>query len=241
MPDSSRSPGAFDGHVLAEENRACAASKLVIRHSNQFAKLNYRRMRHFALVSIRVNQFKFQARRNPVRRRSLVNCDICGREITGPAFKVRVEGAKMLVCSSCQNLGTPYYDERPVPTRPASRVMLRTPRSTYRRAPELPAGMEELEVAENYSTLVSRKRTKLGLSQGELANRVKEKLSVIQKIETGKIAPDTKLCRELEHELKIKLLIPRKEATVPKTPMPSEVTLGDIIHVKGKSKLDELG
>ncbi len=153
----------------------------------------------------------------------------------GPAFKVRVEGAKMLVCNNCQNLGQPYQDEAPVmPQRrtPSSVRMLKS----QRKAPELPRGMEELEVAEDYSKLVRRKRMNLGLSQEELAQRVKEKLSVIQKIETGKVAPDTKLCRELEHELKVKLLIPREEVIAPKTAAPAEVTLGDIIHVRGKAK-----
>jgi putative transcription factor len=98
--------------------------------------------------------------------------------------------------------------------------------------------MEDLEVADDYAKLVRRKRMKLGLSQEHLAQRVKEKLSVIQKIETGKVAPDTKLCRELEHELKIKLLIPRKDILAPKTAAPAEVTLGDIIRVKGKLKLN---
>ena len=133
-----------------------------------------------------------------------MNCDICGRVITGPAFRVLVEGAKMLVCSSCQHLGKPYYEE------PAARPFtpkLRMPRTTYHKAPELPRGMEESEVAEDYQNLVRSKRMKMGLSQEELAKRVKERLTVIQKIEIGKIAPDSKLCRELEHELRIKLLV----------------------------------
>ncbi len=96
--------------------------------------------------------------------------------------------------------------------------------------------MEEFDVAENYSDLVRRGRIKLGLSQEDVAKRVREKLSVIQKIETGKVAPETRLCRELEHELKIKLLVPRKEAEAPKTSAPSELTLGDIIRIKGKHK-----
>jgi len=109
------------------------------------------------------------------------------------------------------------------------------PRVTQRKAPELPKGMEEFDIAENYSDLVRRGRMKLGLSQEDLAKRVKEKLSVIQKIEMGKMAPDTRLCRELEHELKVKLLVPRKESAAPKTAAPAEVTLGDIIRIKGKS------
>lgn len=149
---------------------------------------------------------------------------------------MRVEGAKVLVCGICQHLGRPYQEETPVTLHPYPGSALRMPKTTRRKAPELPRGMEELDVAEDYSKLIRRKRMKLELSQEELAKRVKEKLSVIQKIETGKIAPDTKLCRELEHELKIKLLIPRRETATPKTAPPAELTLGDIIRMKGKSK-----
>jgi putative transcription factor len=113
------------------------------------------------------------------------------------------------------------------------------PKATHRRAPELPRGMEELEVADDYSQLVLRHRMKAGLSQEELAKRVKEKLSVIQKIETGKMAPDTRLCRELEHELRIKLLVPRTETATPKMKRPAEVTLGDIIRIKGKPQSND--
>ncbi len=142
----------------------------------------------------------------------------------------------MLVCSSCQHLGKPYQEERSVPTRPYAPSTLRMPKAIHRRAPELPRGMEESDVAEDYSNLVRSHRMKMGLSQEELAKRVKERLTVIQKIETGKIAPDSKLCRELEHELRIKLLVPRKAIPAPKMAAPAEVTLGDIIRVRGKQK-----
>jgi putative transcription factor len=166
----------------------------------------------------------------------LLNCDICGRVIAGPAFRVRVEGAKMLVCSSCQHLGKPYQEESPIPMRSFAPGTPRMPRTIHRRAPELPRGMEESEVAEDYSNLVKTHRMKMGLSQEELAKRVKERLTVIQKIETGKIAPDSKLCRELEHELRIKLLVPRNATPAPKMAAPAEVTLGDIVRVKEKQK-----
>jgi len=141
----------------------------------------------------------------------------------------------MLVCGRCRNLGKPYGDE-PAPKRsmirptPSSRIL-------RRRTPELPRGMEELDIAEDYPQRVRKQRMQLGLSQEALAQRVKEKLSVIQKIETGKMAPDTKLCKELEHELRIKLLVPRKDTTdVPKESPPAELTLGDIIRIKNRSK-----
>ena len=166
-----------------------------------------------------------------------MNCDICGREIVGPAFKVEVEGAKMLTCRSCQTLGKPYHEEpvvqRPRPTFTGS---VRLPRTPVRRVTELPKEIEELDVAENFSELVRKGRMKLGWSQEDLARKVNEKLSLIQKVETGKVSPNTRLCRLLQHELKIKLLVPRKETPAPKTPAPAEVTLGDIAKITGRTE-----
>ena len=164
-----------------------------------------------------------------------MNCDICGREIAGQAFKVKVEGAKMLVCRNCQALGKPYQED-PAPQRPRSTStgFVRLPRLPEKKPAELPKEIQELDIAENFSDLVRKRRMKLGWTQVDLARKVKEKLSVIQKIETGKITPDTQLCRQLQHELKIKLLVPRKEAPAPKTATPAEVTLGDIVKIKGR-------
>jgi len=165
-----------------------------------------------------------------------LNCDICGRPIVGQAYKVKVEGAKMLVCRSCQALGKPYQDDPIARPSPASYTRpFRLPKIPAKRPAELPREIEELDVAENFSDLVRKARMKIGWSQEELARKVKEKLSVIQKIETGKITPETQLCRQLQHELKIKLLVPRKETPPPKISAPAEVTLGDIVKIKGKA------
>ena len=166
-----------------------------------------------------------------------MNCDICGRQIVGQAYKVKVEGAKMLVCYNCQTLGEPYQDE-PAPRQiaPANFARpIRLPRIPAKRPTELPKEIEELDIADNFSELVRKARMKLGWSQEDLARKVREKLSVIQKIETGRISPDMQLCRQLQHELKIKLLVPRKETPPPKTSAPAEVTLGDIVKIKGKA------
>ena len=173
-----------------------------------------------------------------------MNCDICGREIAGQAFRVKVEGAKMTVCNHCQTLGKPYAEESPprVPATISSKTIPRTlritPRHIPRRTSEVPKGLDDVDIAEDYGSKVRKHRMKLGLSQEDLAGRVKVKLSVIQKIETGKMIPDLRLCRDLEHELKIKLVTPREaeDATMPKTGIPEGVTLGDIIHVKGNTK-----
>ena len=167
-----------------------------------------------------------------------MNCDICGRQIEGQSFKVIVEGAKMLVCNRCQRLGEPYQEETPPPQRPFAVGPVRAPRPPMppRKPSALPKEVQELEVSDNFSEIIRKRRTKLGLSQDELAKRINQKLSLIQKIETGSFIPDTRLCRLLEHELKVKLLVPLKEEELPKNPAPSEVTLGDIVKIKGKPK-----
>lgn len=143
----------------------------------------------------------------------------------------------MLVCGKCQTLGRPYQEEPHTPRMANPARLNLQPRVGQRRQAALPKEMNELEVVEDFSKLVLKHRMKSGLSQEELAKRVNEKLSVIQKIETGKMAPDSRLCRKLEHELRVKLLVPRKESTeVPKSAAPTEVTLGDIIRIKGKTK-----
>jgi len=62
-------------------------------------------------------------------------------------------------------------------------------------------------------------REKLGLSQTDLAFKAKEKLTVIQKIELGKILPTMRLTKELEHILRVKLLAPRAELEVSTVPV----------------------
>jgi len=153
----------------------------------------------------------------------------------------------MLVCHVCQKLGKPYEEaERSAPplqpqhqTRSVPVAHLPAPPS--KKKFELSKDLDEVEFVEDVGERVRKYRTKLGLSQEDLAKRVKEKLSVIQKIETGKMTPDIRLCRELEHELKVKLLAQRTETAeiegAPKgPPPPSEVTLGDIIKIKDKTK-----
>src|SRR5206468_1463922 len=82
-----------------------------------------------------------------------------------------------------------------------------------------------------------------GLSQQDLAFKAKEKVTVIQKIEIGKMLPTMRLAKELEHILRIRLLVPRDELDIPappRRPSPSPgVTLGDVAVVRHKEGSDE--
>jgi putative transcription factor len=66
--------------------------------------------------------------------------------------------------------------------------------------------------------------------------KVKEHLSVIRKIELGKMVPNMRLAKELEHVLRIRLLVLTSEPPVPKlTPgVTKEVTLADVARIRNK-------
>ena len=100
----------------------------------------------------------------------------------------------------------------------------------------LPRAVEDSDLVEDYPRIVKDAREKLRLSQTDLAFKAKEKLTVIQKIELGKIMPTMRLTKELEHILRVKLLAPREELEVSTVPVkqagPRELTLGDIALVR---------
>jgi putative transcription factor len=95
---------------------------------------------------------------------------------------------------------------------------------------------EDLELVNNYSTVVRNGREKMRLTHDELSRKIGEKVSVLQKLETGKMIPNHGLVKKLEQGLKIKLLQPASRVTVDEEfrKKPSDLTLGDLILIKQK-------
>ncbi|WP_455283790.1 multiprotein bridging factor aMBF1 [[Eubacterium] cellulosolvens] len=171
-----------------------------------------------------------------------MNCDICGRQIHGKPNRIVVEGARMTACESCARLGTPYREPKvtfattPIATaRPKPSILPRPvpPRPTDRRVPK---EVDELDLADNYPQIIQKARRKHELSQEELAMKLKERLSIIQKIELGKMVPDIRLARTLEHVLRVKLLMPRSEPPAPKllASATKQMTLADVARIRKK-------
>jgi uncharacterized protein (TIGR00270 family) len=117
------------------------------------------------------------------------------------------------------------------------------PLHTHAPIERLPKAVEESDLIEEYSHVIKEGREKLGISQQDLAFKAKEKLTVIQKIEIGKMLPTIRLSKELEHILRVRLLVPREEFDLPspaRRASPSPVaTLGDVALVKHKEDADE--
>lgn len=141
----------------------------------------------------------------------------------------------MTTCVSCARLGTPYVEPKVAPARPMPLIPSHPipPRPADRRAPR---EVQELDLADNYSQIIEKTRRKQGLGQDDLAMKVKERLSIIQKIELGKMVPDMRLARTLEHVLRVKLLVPRSEPPAPKLSASAtrEITLADVAKIRKK-------
>jgi putative transcription factor len=168
-----------------------------------------------------------------------LSCEICGEEIFGKPAKVIVEGAILEVCGKCAHLGKPYRGPQSVkrsqqPSRPRTAVV--TTHEERRRPISLPRTYEEFDVVAGFGQKIRAAREHSGMTQADLAAKVKEKLSIIQKVELEKMVPNTNLCLALEHVLRMKLLTPRVEiptgAVIAKT---AEPTLGDVVKVKRKN------
>jgi putative transcription factor len=166
-----------------------------------------------------------------------MNCEICGSSIRGPPNRIVVEGARLIVCAKCSTHGEDYW--QPVapskvperPERPAPKPIKVKPKIL---TSSLPKTYAELELRDDYASQIRKAREKFGFTQEDLAKRAKERLSIIQKIELGKMIPNVPLSRTLEHVLKMKLLVPAVEPKTPKSALgeAQELTIGDVIQFK---------
>lgn len=99
----------------------------------------------------------------------------------------------------------------------------------------------ELELVNDFPKQIKRAREKLRLTHEDLGRKIGEKVSVLQKIEIGKMVPDQVLAKKLEHVLRIKLLSPPSER--PGLPLlqppPPKPTLGDLVKIKKRGEVRE--
>ncbi|MEM3564990.1 MAG: multiprotein-bridging factor 1 family protein, partial [Candidatus Jordarchaeaceae archaeon] len=93
------------------------------------------------------------------------------------------------------------------------------------------------DLVEDYAYKIRRAREGKGLSHEELAKKINERVTIIKKIETGKMQPSLALVKKLEKELQINLTekSDSKIMTTTSKDQSKELTLGDIIKIKKKS------
>jgi len=140
----------------------------------------------------------------------------------------------MIVCRECAKLGSGYWEAKP--QRRAKRIMKPQLKLSVHRKKQRQTVTENLELVRDFGLRVRRSREGLELSHEDLGTKIGEKVSVLRKIESGKMTPDLMLAEKLEHALKIKLLVPPSEPKAPSIALsqPREITLGELVRLKEK-------
>ena len=150
-----------------------------------------------------------------------MRCEICGKKIVGKPVKTKIESSIMITCNECSKFGKV---QREPPKARKTRPVRRSPK--FREPSE--------EVIEDYNNLIRESREQKGWTREELAEKVYEKASVVNRVESGKMTPDIKLARKLEKILDIKLIEKtddgKQEDLGPRAKRGA--TIGDIARIK---------
>lgn len=163
-----------------------------------------------------------------------MQCEICGVDIVGSARKVVVEGSELEVCARCSQHGKAAQGWTPVSRKvsPVARdagPIPKRPKSNYFKE------MDD-EIINNYSQIIRDAREAKGWTLEELALKMKEKASLIRKIERSEIIPEDSVRRKFEQALDIKLTERVGREQVEHGTMFKGTTLGDIVTIKKKGK-----
>lgn len=148
------------------------------------------------------------------------NCDMCGSmKSLVPAF---IEGTTLQVCADCAKHGKIL----PKPVLPSEQ-----PAATQRARQRADAAMDEVLV-DDLARRIKEARERQNLEQKDLAKRVKEKASVIHKIESGHMKPPLALARTLEKVLHITLVQAYTPPGKLTSSSGSSLTIGDLVKVR---------
>jgi len=178
---------------------------------------------------------------------SVTYCEMCGKAIERRLSKiVYIEGAKLVLCPTCYTKVSKrsiYAEVREYAPSLGKRLTQQTSKlSTGKALPKRDTSIEldNYEIVPDFAERVRSAREKLGWSQKTLAEAVKESENVIKRIESGRLIPSIDLARRLEKVLGIKLLEPIVESETIFSVTPkhrvSELTLGDVVHIRRKGK-----
>lgn len=155
-------------------------------------------------------------------------CDLCGKD--NAPTKARIEGTLLQVCTACAAFGEIVQTGQKLEVRGRKSTDPKLPTIDHR-----PITSDLRMITPDYAQKIKTAREKEGLKQEEVAQRINEKVTLIQKVEAG-TPPSIPLAQKLEQFFKIQIIIPYTEERVQKeTEKTSELTIGDILSTKKES------
>ncbi len=145
-----------------------------------------------------------------------MECELCG--IREAVVRAEIEGVVLHVCEKCAKYGK----------------VINTP-SPIKKEEKVEKIEFEYVIVDDFYKKIKKEREKREMTQEDLAKAVKEKVSVIKRIEEGWEPPE-EVIKKLEKFLEIKLLEKVEVSSKPKVSKEEKLTLGDIVDIKIKKK-----
>ncbi|NCO96727.1 MAG: TIGR00270 family protein [Candidatus Aenigmarchaeota archaeon CG_4_10_14_0_8_um_filter_37_24] len=150
----------------------------------------------------------------------MTECTLCGRN-TDKLFLAEVEGAHIEVCEVCGNFGKIIEE---IKHKPKTTFVKREAKSELEEPEE--------DFKPNYGKLIIQARQKIGLERKDFALKIKEKESLIKRVESQQMIPDAKLTKKIEDFLEIKLNQIYESRRLDPAVEKGSLTLGDIVVVE---------
>jgi putative transcription factor len=161
-----------------------------------------------------------------------MQCEICGAEMRGKPICITVDNSELQVCQKCAPYGKPVDKRTPV-SRKISPVVRAVPRTGSRPKKDFFDILKD-ELLDDYDRIIREAREAKGWSQEDLAENIKEKASLIKKIERSEIIPEDSVRKKLEHTLNIRLTERVEVSGQEVSHFKKDTTLGDIVKIKRK-------
>lgn len=143
-----------------------------------------------------------------------MNCEICGAY--DARRRAKIEGTILNVCDSCVRSG-----------EEVARVEIaRRPKSVYTAPIEMSYSLKE-----DFGKIIKNNREKKGLTQEQLAAKIQEKHTIVNRIENG-WEPPLLVIKKLEKFLNIILRTASEEVDYKIKVKEKGLTLGDIAEIR---------
>lgn len=128
----------------------------------------------------------------------MASCEICGIQIIDHGERVYVEGNLLTVCKACSKRGKPSNNpqniQRKLPARP--KKIERPDKITFE---------DSAILVKDFSEVIRNSRMSKGFTHEQLGLLIKERASLLRKIESGSLKPDEVLAKKLERFFRINL------------------------------------
>jgi putative transcription factor len=166
-----------------------------------------------------------------------MQCEMCGADVKGPLKRIKIEGAELSVCNACAKYGV---EIQPVVPRTAAGQPVKVFDQSGMRTGQVVKSRDMFDqmggdLVEDYAERIREARSKLGMTQKDLALAMMERELLVKKIEKGELIPEEDVRKKLEKVLDIHLIesSESERASLQHTRM--NTTMGDVISIK-KSK-----